>query len=524
MSNVAKATIGLMIVTMISKVLGFGREMVLSSFYATSWYVDSYVIALSIPTIMFAAIGGAISTSLIPIYSTINKEKGKQEGNKFISNLINILIVLLLVFLIIGLFFTEPLVRVFAVGLEGQTFKLAVDFTRILLFGILFTGINYIFVAYLQVHGNFEIPGLISLPYSIVIIISIILSAKFNNIYILAYGTLIAIIVQPLFQLPFVINKGFKYEFVFNIKDEEIKKLIKLIIPVLIGVSVWQLNNLVDKTIASTFEEGTIASFNYALKLYFFVQGLFITSIVTVIYPHLSNLLSNRRIDCFKKAIVKGINIIFILVIPIAVGAIVLSVPVVKLVFERGEFTSSSTIITSNILSCYALGLISYGVSDIICRALYSLEDTKSPMINSVFVVAINIILNIILSRMLGYTGLAIASTIANYAGVFLYIYILRKKIGSFGLSKIAKVSMKCSISSIVMGIVVSITYNKLSTILGVGTIQLVVSLGVSVLIGAITYGILIYILKVKEMNMIIDYIKDKINKRKSSEEKKACS
>ena len=83
---------------------------------------------------------------------------------------------------------------------------------------------------------------------------------------------------------------------------------------------------------------------------------------------------------------------------------------------------------------------------------------------------------------------------------------------------------MKCSISSIVMGIVVSITYNKLSTILGVGTIQLVVSLGVSVLIGAITYGILIYILKVKEMNMIIDYIKDKINKRKSSEEKKACS
>ena len=522
MSNVAKATIGLMIVTMISKVLGFGREMLLSSFYATSWYVDSYVIALSIPTVMFAAIGGAISTSLIPIYSGINKEKGVEEGNKFISNLINIILLLFTILLIICIIYCDSIVRVFGVGLEGERFKLAVDLTRILLFGIVFTGINYILVAYLQVHGDFEIPGLISLPYSIVIIISIILSAKLNNIYILGYGTLLAIIVQPLFLLPFAIKKGFRYKFVLNIKDESIKKLIKLIIPVLIGVSVYQLNNLVDKTIASTFPAGTIASFNYALKLNFFVQGLFITSIVTVIYPHLSNLLSVKRIESFKKSVVKGINIMIVLVTPIAIGAIVLSVPVVRIVFERGEFGASSTMMTAKILSCYAFSLVAYGVSDIICRALYSLEDTKLPMINGVFVVAINIILNIVLSRTIGYLGLAIASTLATFAGTIIYIYMLRKKIGSFGIDKVVIVSLKSTLAAVIMGMLTNITYNKLAIILGDGTIQLVVALGLSVLVGAIIYGILILILKVEETKIIIDFIKNKTKNKLTKT--KACS
>lgn len=515
MSNVAKATIGLMIVTILSKILGFGRELVLSTYYATTWYADSYIIALTIPTVIFSAIGLAISTSIIPIYSNIEKEKGIEEGNKFINNLMNIVLLIFIVLLILGLLFVRPLVKIFAVGFEGQVFELAVNFTRILLFGIIFTGINYILVAYLQVKGNFKVPGLISLPYSVVIIISIILSVKLNNIYILAYGTLIAIMVQPLFQLPFAIKEGFKYKYIFNPKDENIKKLVKLIVPVLIGVSVWQLNNLVDKTLASTFAEGTIASFNYAMKLYYFVQGLFITSIVTVIYPHLSNLLASNNMDGFKKSITKGINVMLILVLPIAIGAIVLANPIVKVLFERGEFTSTSTIMTSNILACYALGLVSFGISDIICRAFYSLEDTKSPMLNGVLVVMINITLNLILSKVIGYTGLAIASTIATFAGVGIYFYMLRKKIGPFGISKILNVGIKCLVSALIMGLITIITYNKLSLMLGSATLQLTIVLGISVIVGAIVYGVLIYILKVEEMNMILEFIKSKLKRRK---------
>lgn len=511
MSNVAKATIGLMIVTMLGKVLGFGREMVLSSYYATSWYVDSYVIALSIPTVLFSAIGSAISTSLIPIYSGINNEKGRDKGNEFISNIINITAVLFMGLLIIGLVFSEELVRMFALGLEGESFKLAVGFTRILLWGIIFTGINYILVAYLQVNDNFQVPGLITLPYSIVIIISIILSVKLDNIYILGYGTLLAIMVQPLFQLPFAIKKGFKYKFILNLKDEEIKKFIKIIIPVLIGVSVWQLNNLVDKSISSTFAVGTIASFNYAQKLYYFVQGLFIASMVTVIYPHLSNLLASKKMDEFKKSIVESINSMLILIVPIVVGAIVLAIPIVEVLFERGEFTHSDTLVTAKILLCYAPGLIAFGISDLICRALYSLEDTKSPMINSVFVVSANIVLNIVFAKIIGYIGVAIASTVATFLGLFIYFYMLRKKIGPFGINKIVMVGAKCLISAVIMGVITTIVYNKLSLLLGGGTIQLIISLGLSILSGAISYGILVFMFKIEEINMIIDMLKVKI-------------
>ena len=515
MSKVAKSAVILMIVTILSKVLGFGREVVLSSTYATSWYVDSYIVALSIPTIIFSSIGQSISTSVIPIYSGILKENGQDDGNRFISNTINITLAMFIVLLILGLVFSKNLVRIFAIGLKGDRFALALDFTRILLFGILFTAINYIMVAFLQVHGNFKIPGLISLPYSIVIIIAIILSEKFSNIYILAYGTLLAVIVQPLFQLPFAIKMGFKYKFIFKIKDKNINKMIKLIIPVIIGASVWQLNNLVDRTIASTFQEGTIASFNYALKLYYFVQGLFITSIVTVIYPHLSNLLSEKRIYEFKKSIVKYINVMLLLVIPIAVGGIVLSVPVVRVIFERGEFTTSSTLMTSNILSCYILGLISYGVSDIICRALYSLEDTKSPMLNGIFMVGINIALNIILSRGIGYTGLAIASTVSSVFGMIAYFYMLRKRVGSFGITKILIVGIKCFVSAIIMAIITKLTYSKLLYIAELGMIQLIIVLGISILVGAIIYSISIFLLKIEEIEMIKEFLKKKIIKRK---------
>lgn len=515
MSNVAKATIGLMIVTMLSRVLGFGREMVLSSYYATSWYVDSYVIALSVPTVIFSAIGNAISTTLIPIYSGINNEKGTDKGNEFISNIMNITIVLFMLLLIVGLVFSEEIVRIFALGLEGESFDLAVRFTKILLWGVIFTGINYILVAYLQVNGNFKVPGLISLPYSIIIIIAIILSVKLDNIYILGYGTLIAIMAQPLFQLPFAIKKGFKYKFILNLNDEDIKKFIKIIAPVLIGVSVCQLNNLVDKSISSTFAVGTIASFNYAQKLYYFVQGLFITSMVTVIYPHLSNLIASNKIDDFKKSIVESINSMLILIVPIVIGAAVLAIPIVEVLFERGEFTHSDTLVTAKILFCYVPGLIAFGISDLICRALYSLEDTKSPMINSVFVVSSNIFLNIVISKVIGYAGVAVASTVATFLGLFIYFYMLRKKIGPFGINKILMVGAKCLVSSIIMGTITILVYNKLSILLEGETIQLIISLALSILSGAISYGISIFMFKIEEINMIIDMLKAKIKIKK---------
>lgn len=223
MSKVAKATIVLMMATIIAKVLGFGRELVLASSYGASMYSDAYLTAMNIPLVIFTIIGTTLGTVLIPMYFEVNSSIGEEKALKFINNIFNIVILLCILLAILGFIFTELLVKVFAMGFEGQTLKIAIDFTRITIIGIVCTGLSYVMTAYLQIKNNFTVPGLISVPKNIIIIISIILSVKYNP-YIMIWGTLLGISTEFLFQLPFAIKSGYKYQPYINIKDKYIKK------------------------------------------------------------------------------------------------------------------------------------------------------------------------------------------------------------------------------------------------------------------------------------------------------------
>ena len=190
MSKVAKVTIGLMIATIIAKVLGFGRELVLASSYGASMYSDAYLTAMNIPIVLFAIIGTTLSTVLIPMYFEVNRDLGENKSLNFTNNVFNVVVVICIFLAIIGFIFTEQLVKVFAMGFEGETLKVAIDFTRITIISIVFTGLSYVMTAYLQIKNNFIIPGLASVPKNIIIIASIILSFKYNP-YIMIWGTLL---------------------------------------------------------------------------------------------------------------------------------------------------------------------------------------------------------------------------------------------------------------------------------------------------------------------------------------------
>ena len=334
MSKVAKATLGLMVATIIAKILGFGRELVLASSYGASMYSDAYITAMNIPLVIFTIIGSTIGTVLIPMYFEVNNNLGENKALCFTNNIFNIVIGICILLAIVGFIFTEPLVKLFAMGFEGQTRKIAIDFTRITIIGIVFTGLSYIMTSYLHIKNNFTVPGLISVPKNIIIIISIILSAKYNP-YIMIWGTLIGISTEFLFQLPYAIKNGYKYQLYINIKDKYIKKTAMLIGPVLIGIGVNQINTMVDRTLASTLVEGSISALNYANKLNEFVRSLFIASVIAVIYPMLSRLSSEDNEEKFISSVVQSINSIVLLVIPISVGAMVLANPIVNLMIEQ---------------------------------------------------------------------------------------------------------------------------------------------------------------------------------------------
>lgn len=503
MSKIVKTTFALMIAMMVAKILGFGRELVLASAYGTSMFSDAYITAMNIPNVIFAIIGTSIGTVLIPMYIEVNKELGKQKSLQFINNVLNITIIICFVLSLLGIIFAEQIVKIFAIGFEGEVLKIAINFTRITIVSIVFTGLSYIMTAYLQIKNNFTIPGLISVPKNIIIIVSILLSLKYGP-YTMIIGTLIGISSEFFFQLPFAVKEEYKYKFYVDIKDKYIKKMIWLTGPILIGVAVNQVNTLVDRTLASRLVEGSISALNYANKLNSFVTGLFITPITSVVYPMLSQLSTGHNKSRFIDSVTTSINSIVLLVTPISIGAIVLSRPIIRILFERGAFDDRATYMTSIALVMYAIGMLAFGLTDILGKVFYSIKDTKTPMINSAISMLINIILNLILIKYLQLAGLALSTSLSAIVCILLLFISLKNKIGYFGEDKIIKTTCKAIFSSLVMGITTYYSYNILSNLLESSVIYELISLACAVFIGIVTYTILIIILNVEEVNLTI--------------------
>jgi len=502
-----KTAILLMILTIISKIFGFFREITLSYFYGASNISDAYLISLSIPTVILGFIGTAITTGYIPMYSKIEQDSGTKEANKYTNNLVNILLVICTVIIALGLIFTEQIVKVFASGFEGETLALAVRFTKISLLGIYFTGIISIFTGFLQLKNNFAIPAMIGFPLNTFIILSIFLSSR-TDILVLSIGSVIATASQFVLMVPFIHKKGYRHSFVLNIRDKNIVKMVQIVLPAIIGISVSEINILVDRTLASRIAEGGISALNYANRLTGFVQGIFVVSILTTLYPVISRMAAENNIEGLKKSVSEAISSINLLVIPITFGAMIFSGPVVKLVYGRGAFDAQAISMTSVALFFYSMGMIGIGLRDVISRAFYSLQDTKTPVINAAISMFMNIVLNLILSYFMGIGGLALATSISAIFCTGLLFISLRKKIGQFGARGIIISSAKILAASIVMSIIAWLCYWVLSN-----NIRANLSLIISIAVGAMVYFVMIILLRVKEVDILISALKKKIGK-----------
>ncbi|EQI95237.1 matE family protein [Clostridioides difficile P5] len=276
----------------------------------------------------------------------------------------------------------------------------------------------------------------------------------------------------------------------------------------LVGVAVGQLNIFVDRLLATTLGDGKLSALNYANRLNEFVMALFVTSIITVIYPKLAKMSGKDNKEGFISTIVKSSNCIILVVLPISIGAIILAEPLVRILFQRGKFDALSTDLTSIALRLYSLGLLACGVRDVLYRAFYSLSDTKTPMINGSIALIINIVLNLILIRPLGHAGIAISTSTSNIITVILLFISLKKKNGYFGGDKIIKTGLKSLVASGVMAVATLLIYNNLYAFMGSGTIKEIISVGAGVLGGASVYTVLIVLFKVEEMDLAFEFLR----------------
>jgi len=503
-----KAAISLMALSIIMKIMGFFREIVLSYFYGASYVSDAYLISLTIPGTIFAFVGTGIITSFIPMYNKIEKEEGLDSAETFTSNVINHVLILCIIIVGFVMLYADFFVKIFASGFEGKVLDLAILFTRITSMEIVFIAIIYIFTGYLNNKNKFLTPVLISLPFNISIIASIILSTRLSLIA-LPIGSVVATILQFIFLLIFMIKQKFKHSIVLDIKNPKIKQMLILSIPVIIGVSVNQINVLVDRTIASQITTGGISALNYSSRLNGFVQGIFISSIVTILYPKISRLAGDKKkIDEFKNVIADSIIMVIILVMPITIGAMFFSEEIIIFLFGRGAFDQLAVKLTSTTLFYYSIGMIGFGLREILSRAFYSMHDTKTPMVNASIGVLLNIFLNILFSYYIGLGGLALATSLSAIGTSILMFVSLRKKIGGFSIRKVIIIFIKILTSSVLMGIIARFSYNNVINYFSQNS-----SLLISFLIGTIIYFIIIFFMKIEDIDEVFKDIKNKIGR-----------
>lgn len=511
MSNSKKVVKSAMIISLFtigSKFLGFIRETLIAAKFGSGMESDTFFIALSFIGIITSLIRSVISTTFIPVLSEVETKEGKIGKIWHTNNMINIIIAISVILTILAWIFSPFIVRLTAKGFYGEQFDFAVHLIRIGLPMILFSGIIGSLTGFLHSEQRYISSSIIGFPLNLVYIFYLLFLSLVFGIEGLMVAAVVAVASQILIQIPEARKAGYKYKFIFEIKDEYINKILHLSIPVLLGVAISDINAIVDRTLASDLVTGSISALNYGLKLNGLVEGAFVTAIITVIFPLLSKESNNGNISAMKRIMGDGFNLILIITIPATVGLVVLATPIVQVVFERGAFTPNDTIMTTQALVFYSLGLVASSLRLLIIRVYYSLQDTRTPMVNGALAVGLNIVLNLILVRYMVHAGLAFATSIANTVATIILFYGLKNKIGSLGTMGYITTFIKSGLASAIMGVVAYTVYHGLYSALGVSKLYNLISLLIAVVLAVIVYVALCYIFKIKEVRDIINKVK----------------
>lgn len=512
--TVARSAAMIAVFTLLSKFLGFLREVLIAYKYGSGYRTDTYFVAMTATVIIMTTLGTALNTTLVPIFTELDTKYGRRGKLKFLNNVLNVVLIITIVLAVAGYFLSPVVVRILAKGFKGEQFDLAVKLNRIGLPIVIFLGFTYVFSGYLHSSEIFGPPAIMGLPYNMVFIVFLLFMAKEDYIEGLMMASVLAASTQFLVQLPAIKYQGYRYRPRINLGDRYLRNALALVLPVVIGSAVQQVNTVIDKTLASDLVEGSISALTYASRINDLIISVFVMAITTVVFPMLSRAFAKEDKDQVKSILGQGVNIILIITVPATIGILILAEPIVRLFFQRGAFDNKATIMTSGALLFYSLGLVGASLRLMLNKVFYSFQDTRTPMINGAIAVAINVGLNMVFVKTMKHEGLALATSISTTVTT-LYLFLkLRRKLGSIGLRSYLACFIKTLIASLIMGMVVFLSYFKLLKLVDKSWIMEVGVLGVSVVLGVVVYFILCMAFNIKEVHLLKDTVFKKKRKR----------
>ncbi len=448
-----KASLLLMITTVLSKIIGFLRESVAAAILGrTGPIAQAYTYAFNLPNTLFALISAAFVTGYIPMYLRVEKEEGEERANAFTNNILNMMLLAGIIISFVFFFWTEPLLNFLLPSAHPDTMYYYVHFVRIVVFSILGTCFFSLLNGYLHIRNSFIVANLLGIPMSIVVIIFLYLS-KIKGYTWIPWGINLGYALQGLLIVLYAYKKGFKYEIHIDFKDQHVKTMLKIALPLIIGTSTTTFGNLIKQAIISG-SIGGLATWNYAMRVGSMVSAIFATSIINVTYPAISKSIVEGKLQETKKNFGDSLISMLLFVVPSFVGLVVLAHPIIQLVYMRGEFLVSDVGPTALVLVAFSFSLIPTVTMLLMQRIFYGYQNTRLPMISSILTIAIQVAFSWTLYQFYGVPGATFAVAIASTVGMFYLGYHLRKKFTPFPLRKYARQVLKIVMASAVMGVV----------------------------------------------------------------------
>jgi putative peptidoglycan lipid II flippase len=506
--RVARNTAIFSFATGVSRVAGLAREIVAASFFGTGGPASAFTIAFQIPNLvsnLFA--NAALSAAFVPVFTDLLQQGRRREAFRLASTLFWIMLIVLgaitaIFILAAGLvmpLFTGP-------TFNGALDSLTVGLSQVLFPVVLLIGLIGLLVGVLQSYEHFTIPAIAPAVWNLVIIVLlVVLRPRFhggvdngNQLYAYAIAILIATFVQMLMVFAALRGIDFRLQFAIDWRDPRIRQVFTLMLPVTIGLGIVNLDQLINSVFGTLVSDEAPRAIDNAFRIYMLPQGLFSVAVATVLFPTLSRMAARREVDPMRRAIGIGMRQINLLLIPAAVFMLVLTTPIVRLVFERGHFDARSTSLVSEALFWFALSLPFGGLNLLLTRVFFSVQRPWIPTRLAALNIVVDIVVSIGLYKPLGIAGLIIGTVAANAVMTALQFHRLR--IGFNGHLEGAQTTMitaRILLASALLGGVSWAVWTLLDRLLGASLPAQILSVG-----GAAAAGLFVYARAVLAMHI----------------------
>ncbi len=421
------------VATLISRILGFARDMVIAFFFGTGASADAFFVAFRLPNLLrrlFAE--GAFTVAFVPVFTQTMSREGKSYALETARAVLTALGVILAVLSVAGVLFAPAMVRVIAPGFTEDPAKLnqTIELTRIVFPYIFFIGLVAGCMGVLNSLQHFAAPALAPALLNLSMILAMVFFAsRFQEpVYALAWGVMVGGIAQLLFQAPFMKRQGFSLRPSFRFRNPALKQILFLMTPAALGAAVYQINILVGTLLASLLPSGSVSYLYYADRVVQFPLGIFAIALGTASLPSLSRFAAQRDMDGLVDTFSHALRLTLFVAVPSTLGLILLREPIVGVLFQRGAFGGAAAAQTASALLYYSMGLWASSALRVVLSGFYALQDTKTPVKVAVLSLGANIAFSIVLMQFMAHNGLALATTLSSILNFSFLLFLLRSK------------------------------------------------------------------------------------------------